>query len=163
MNAGHVYVLAFGNGIVKVGRTQNLKRRMWNHKSAARKSGTVVADSWVSPLHVEWEIHEDTLKEIAAKYGGRPLSPEYFEGADYASIVSAATRLPFTPPSDETADGAGPECPRRPPSVSLSVRQCVIRTGALDAKVRETADAARGEWWERFKAVTSCGRCEAVT
>jgi predicted GIY-YIG superfamily endonuclease len=33
MNACHIYVIAFDNGTIKVGRTQNLKGRLSAHKS----------------------------------------------------------------------------------------------------------------------------------
>jgi hypothetical protein len=161
MNAGYIYVLVFGNGTVKIGRTQNPKRRMWALKSEARKYGTVVAGSWVSPLHVEWELNEDTLKVIATRHGGTPVSPEYFNGADYPAIVTAATtRLPFTRPSAETADGAGPECLKHPDG--MTVRQCAIRATALEIRARETADADRMEWWKRFRSAVACNRCEAA-
>ena len=154
MNAGHVYVLDFDNGTVKVGRTQNKQRRLKTHRSTARGFGMTVTDSWASPLHVEWCLNEETLMALAAKYGGTPVSPEYFSNADYAAIVSAATRLPFTPPAEGATDGVA--CLRHP----RSARECAITTGALDAMAREVADSARREWWEGFKAVTTCNRCK---
>ena len=107
MNAGHIYVLAFGDGIVKVGRTQHPRRRMSAFRWIARKFGTVIADSWISPLHAESDLNEDTLKALAVKHGGMPISPEYFAGADYDAIVRAALGLPFTPPSAGITEGPG--------------------------------------------------------
>lgn len=138
MSAGYVYALAFDSGGVKVGRTQNIKRRLRTHRCNARRFGLTVTNEWASPLHLEWNVNEETLKRLAAKLGGTPLSPEYFNGTDYAALVSTAATLPFTPPLAKVTDA----------------RMDAIRTGALDAQIRLTADAARQEWWETFKAVT---------
>jgi len=70
MSAGHVYVLAFDNGTVKVGQTQNASQRMSTHKSTARGFGLTVTGEWVSPLHTGWRANEDALKAIAADLGG---------------------------------------------------------------------------------------------
>lgn len=98
MSAGYVYVLAFTNGTVKVGRTQDKGQRMTAHKSAARKFGLTVTDEWVSPLHAEWRANEDALKNIAAGMGGTAHTREYFSGVDFAAVVTEAKRLTYTPP-----------------------------------------------------------------
>lgn len=146
MNAGHVYALAFDSGGVKVGRTQNIKRRLNQHRCDARRFGLTVTDEWASPLHLEWYTNEDTLKRLAAKLGGAPLSPEYFNGTDYAALVSTAATLPFTPPLAEITEA----------------RMDAIRTGALDAQIRLTADARWQEWWETFKILTKRKRYAAA-
>jgi|SRR6266704_2487262 len=154
MNAGHVYVVAFDNGIVKVGRTQNLANRLRSHKGDGRKFGIALTDSWTSPLHVEWETNEETLKKIAVRHGGTPTCAEYFIGADYALVAAAAARLPFTPPREITQ--------RRPlkcPKERENARECVIRIGALDARVLETADAGGAKHWNYVRSLTACGRC----
>lgn len=152
MNAGHVYVIAFDNGIVKVGRTQDVANRMGRHRGDGRKFGITLTESWSSPLHVEWEMNEETLKRLAAKYGGTPTCAEYFQGADYAAVVDAATRLPFTHPFAITK--------RRPMKCLKGMegaRQCVARVGALDARARETADETAD--WDGFRFFSTCKRC----
>lgn len=115
MNGGYVYVIAFDNGTVKVGCTQKVANRLGAHKRDGRKFGIAIADSWVSPLHVEWEPNEDALKSITARHGGTPAwtGAEYFTGADYALVVDAATQLPFTSPDE------GAECLSGPVSIDL--------------------------------------------
>lgn len=107
MNAGHVYVLAFDNGTVKVGQTQNASQRLNTHKSLARSLGLAVTDEWVSPLHVGWRTNEDALKAIAASLGGTPTSPEYFGGVDFAAVVEKAQELTFTTPEADTTPEHG--------------------------------------------------------
>ena len=113
MNPGYVYVLAFDNGTIKVGRTQNAARRLGSHKSSARSFGLTIADEWVSPLHVEWQANEDALKAIAAIAGGTATSPEYFSGASFDAVAKKARELPFTPPGSSEA-----VTPRRVPASS---------------------------------------------
>ena len=76
MSAGHVYVLAFDNGTVKVGQTKNATQRLNTHKSSARGFGLTVTDEWVSPLHAGYRANEDALKGIAASLGGTTTSQE---------------------------------------------------------------------------------------
>lgn len=153
MNPGYVYVLAFSNGDVKVGRTQNARNRLKTHRSTARRFGLTVTDSWVSPLHLEWAMNEDTLKVIATKCGGSAKSPEYFAGADYAAVVTRANGLPFTLPG-EAADGRALRCLK---GRAMPARECAIRVGALDAKVRELADATHTAIWNSLRS--ACARC----
>jgi hypothetical protein len=98
MSAGCVYVLAFDNGTVKVGKTQNVGQRLNAHKSDARKFALTVTGEWVSPVHVEWNANENALKGIAASLGGTAVRPEYFSGVGFAAVVEEARGLPFTPP-----------------------------------------------------------------
>lgn len=157
MNAGHVYVIAFDNGIVKVGRTQDLPNRLRTHKGDGRKFGITVTDSWASPLHVEWEMNEETLKEIAVTHGGTPTCAEYFNGADYALAAAAAARLPFTSPYARDVKGRPLKCPKK----RENARECLIRVGALDARARETADGALAKGWNSFRSLMTCKRCTA--
>lgn len=153
--AGHVYVIAFDNGIVKVGRTKDLRDRMRAHRGDGRKFGIEITDSWGSPLHVEWGTNEETLKELAVMHGGTPTCTEYFKGADYAAIVSAAGRLPFTSPHGKPVPGRPPKCPKG----HESARECVIRIAALDARAHETAQAAGSKRWVGLRPLVACGRC----
>jgi len=105
MNAGYVYVLAFDNGTVKVGQTQNASRRLGNHKSSARGFGLAVTDEWVSPLHADWRANEEALKAIATGLGGTPAGREYFSGVDFAAVVEKAEELTFpVPESGESSE-----------------------------------------------------------
>ena len=105
MNAGYVYVMAFSNGTVKVGQTQNAGRRLSSHKSSARCFGLAVTGEWVSPLHAEWHANERALKEIAAGLGGTPVSLEYFSDIDFDVLVARARKLPFPATTVQEIDG----------------------------------------------------------
>ena len=129
MNAGHVYVLAFDNGTVKVGQTQNATQRLNSHKSAARGFGLTVTDEWVSPPHVGYRANEDALKAIAVNLGGTPTSQEYFNGVDWATVVEKAeVELTFATPAPDVEDPTGPgeEPPQR------TAREVAIRDHAVE-------------------------------
>ena len=96
--AGYVYVAALSNGTVKVGRSQDAVKRLAGHKTNARTLGLTVADSWTSPLHLEWLSNEDALKKIAADLGGVPEGREAFSGIEFAAVVEKARDLTFTDP-----------------------------------------------------------------
>ena len=106
MNAGYVYVMAFDNGIVKVGRTQNIARRLITHAQSAHNFGIAVTGKWVSPLHGGWINNEDELIRIAHELGGKPTTPEHFRGVSFEALRERARQLPFT-------SGVTPS--RRPP------------------------------------------------
>ena len=95
---GHVYVLGFSNGCVKVGRTQNTSQRLGAHKSMAGKFGLTITDEWLSPQHAEWLQNEDALKGIAAELGGTVAGKEYYSGITFTAVAEKALGLPFTTP-----------------------------------------------------------------
>lgn len=97
MTAGHIYVLGFSNGCVKVGRTKNSGQRLGAHKSAAGKFGLTITDEWTSEPHAEWMQNEDALKRIAEELGGTLAGgKEYFTGVEFAAVMEEALALPFT-------------------------------------------------------------------
>ena len=93
---GFIYVIGFSNGTVKVGRSQDLERRLAAHRSHGRKFGADITDKWVSPQHAEWRQNETKLIAIAHELGGRVTAAEYFTGLAFADIVARAQDLPFT-------------------------------------------------------------------
>jgi hypothetical protein len=138
MNAGHVYVLAFDNGTVKVGQTQNAPQRLSSHKSIARGFGLTVTGEWVSPPHAGYRANEDALKAIAASLGGTPTSQEYFSGVDFAAVVEKAQELTFTAPEageSPEPDAEDPAQPAEPPQ--MTAREIAIR----DDATKSVADA----------------------
>ena len=132
MNAGHVYVLAFDNGTVKVGQTQNASQRMGTHKSTARGFGLSVTGEWVSPLHTGWRANEDALKAIAADLGGTPTGQEYFSGVDFAAVVTKAQELTFTAPEPDVTSPAR--------TADMSARNRAIRDAATEIVARALAE-----------------------
>lgn len=132
---GHLYVLRFSNGEVKIGRTEHLTSRLRQHRDGARGRGLTVTDQWVSEPHIEFDINEEALKEVALKLGGTPVgtSREYFTGVDWAEMVTVAKRLPRTSP-EEVQPRTGAE--RR--AGLIGDREEAVRKAALDAWERET-------------------------
>jgi hypothetical protein len=128
MNAGHVYVLAFDNGTVKVGQTQNASQRLSSHRSIAKGFGLTVTKEWVSPPHVGWRANEDALKAIATDLGGTPTSQEYFNGIDFDDVVEKAeVELTFTTPESAAESPAQPT--DKPPQTA---RDRAIRDHAIE-------------------------------
>jgi len=132
MNAGHVYVLAFDNGTVKVGQTQNANQRMSSHKSIARGFGLTVTGEWVSPLHAGWRANEDALKAIAVSLGGTPAGQEYFSGIDFAAVVEKAQELTFPAPEPDVMSPAR--------TADMSARNRAIRDVAAEIVARALAE-----------------------
>jgi predicted GIY-YIG superfamily endonuclease len=144
VSAGYIYVLAFANGTVKVGRTRNVDQRLGAHKSDARKYGIAVTDQWMSPCHLEWFENEERLKKIAASLGGTARSKEYFGGVDFAAIVAEAQHLFFTPPPstpDESASVAPTHSRSNENAPFRSMRLGTLaereRTAELEARYEE--------------------------
>jgi hypothetical protein len=104
---GYVYVIAFSNGVVKVGRTQAAGNRLGEHRRAARSFGISIEAQWESPHHHGWVENEQALMRFAVELGGTPTTPEYFTGVDFDALVAKASELPFpAPESDESASPA---------------------------------------------------------
>lgn len=84
--ATHVYVLGFSNGTVKVGRTSNLRRRMYAHQTWARRNGTAITDQWSRRTndanYVEWVMRFLGLFSFPRPEG----STERFE-ADFSEFL----------------------------------------------------------------------------
>jgi hypothetical protein len=99
MDIGHIYVMAFSNGTVKVGRSGRGAKRTDEHKRAAQKFALTVVDEWMSPAHAEWHANEDELKKIALRLGGVQAGKEYFTGIAFADVVAGARKLTFTLPA----------------------------------------------------------------
>lgn len=139
---GHIYVLAFDNGTVKVGRTQDVRQRLGAHRSGARKFGLTIAREWVSPCHAEWRQNEDGLKALAVTLGGIPLSAEYFKDVDFDALAARALELPYTARPDRgTCRVYIPT--ELPDSQPLSLRERAIWNAALRMRVAEAEDAFR--------------------
>jgi DNA-binding XRE family transcriptional regulator len=108
MSDGYVYLIAFDNGLVKVGRTRNIERRLIAHTQAAHNFGFAVTGKWVSPRHRGWMGNEDELIRLAHELGGKQTTPEYFKNVSFEALVERARQLSFA------ADGA----PSRRPALN---------------------------------------------
>ncbi len=111
MNAGYVYVIAFDNGMVKVGRTQDTNARFNSHEQIARSFGLKVTDRWESPRHGGWLENEQALMRLARELGGMPTTPEYFNGVSFDALAAKARELPYESPGTTQAT-QGAEVPQ---------------------------------------------------
>jgi hypothetical protein len=92
---GHLYVIRFANGIVKVGRSATPTARVQVHKAEAERHGNALAEHWTSPAFEGFDVAEATLIGwCAARAGTLPhAGREWFSGLDYLAAVGEATRL----------------------------------------------------------------------
>ena len=95
MSDGYVYLIAFDNGLVKIGRTRNIERRLIAHAQAAHNFGFAVTGKWVSPRHRGWMGNEDELIRLAHELGGKQTTPEYFRNVSFEVLAENARQLPF--------------------------------------------------------------------
>ena len=109
-DGGYVYVLRYGDGAVKVGRTRGAGGRLKGHQTTGRVFGRQMVDWWVSPPHDDWKANEKALIGIAAEMG-TPIAAEYFPGIDFAALVDRAKTLPFPPPDPAAANAASRQEP----------------------------------------------------
>ncbi len=101
-----IYVVEFGNGTLKVGRSGDPKRRVKNHEYLARRKGTEVSRAWTSGWHLAARNNETALIYHCHSYeGSKVTGREWFTGVDYASVVDYAESLVKEPDFDT----AGPE------------------------------------------------------
>jgi hypothetical protein len=97
---GHLYVLQFSTGAIKVGQTADLRKRLAEHRRDASAFNVVITGYWVSLAHAEYLSNE---KKLIAYCGtiGRRAKNEYFHGADLATVRQFAVEL------TSTAGGSG--------------------------------------------------------
>jgi hypothetical protein len=101
---GHIYVIEFGSGTVKVGKTANPKNRLSQHEGAARMMGTEVISSWFSSRHRGWSENEDHLISFCLKRYGDPVVGRETFRAPASEVIRFAQSLPCSPmPIDEVA------------------------------------------------------------
>ena len=101
--AGWVYALRFSNKRAKVGKTNDVARRVAEHTRNATAHGIKVREVWQleveNPARVEIE-----LRRVAVEVGGTPVygAGEFFLGLDYSLFVDVAMALyGGSPASDE--------------------------------------------------------------
>ncbi|WP_284740254.1 hypothetical protein [Amycolatopsis sp. RTGN1] len=93
---GYVYAVEFSNRWIKIGETNNAKRRITNeHCTDAAKFGITITRSWVSPLHHERKVSEEALIAYCEQHGQRTAGRERFAGVDFADLQAHAESLDY--------------------------------------------------------------------
>lgn len=91
---GHIYVVEFATGIVKVGKTSSPTRRIRAHGRAAAIHGTEIANCWISQPHQNWSTNERQLIQFCASRGTQVAGRgEYFRGVSFADASQFAEAL----------------------------------------------------------------------
>lgn len=122
MISGYVYVIAFDDGTLKVGRSQDAEIRLRTHGQTAKGFGLSVTGKWSSPEHVGWVENEAALKALAEELGGVCRGDEWFTGVDFGELVARAANLKFSPPNRPEKAGR-PTSGRRRGDTSRSLRR----------------------------------------
>lgn len=89
---GHVYVVQFGSGVIKVGKSTSPAGRLLTYAKNARVHGNTIAQAWVSDRHTQCSGTERKLIDLGAQLGTR-LSREYFTGLDFEAVREYAQRI----------------------------------------------------------------------
>ncbi|TAK32303.1 MAG: GIY-YIG nuclease family protein [Myxococcaceae bacterium] len=76
---GHLYVVEFISGVVKVGRSGRPDARIAQHAALARVHGGGIHATWVSREHFASSTTERELIEFCARHGRLVAGREYFE------------------------------------------------------------------------------------
>jgi hypothetical protein len=95
-NSGFIYVIQFSTGLLKVGQSRDLPKRLKQHRDGAHRQRQAVVSSWGSPRHTSHTANEDRLISFCLKhYGPAVHGKETFENASFAEVVSYAESLSF--------------------------------------------------------------------
>ncbi len=122
-SSGYIYVIAFDDGTLKVGRSQDAEIRLRTHGQTAKGFGLSVTDKWSSPEHVGWVENEIALKTLAKELGGVCRGGEWFTGVDFGDLVTkAAASLKFSQPDRPEKAGLSASGKRRK-GTSHSIRR----------------------------------------
>lgn len=93
--SGHLYVVSFANGMVKVGRAAKVASRILTHTGEAQRHGNAVVEYWMSPVIERFDVAETALIQwCEAQPGAVACSGrEWFTGLDFAATVEESKRL----------------------------------------------------------------------
>lgn len=89
---GHIYILAFASGKIKVGRS--IQPTIRAKQIAKLNLGDKIVDAWVSPLHYLYGRSEFLLLKQCAGIC-KTQNSEYFTGVPFANAVVLAEQMTF--------------------------------------------------------------------
>jgi hypothetical protein len=92
-DAGHIYVVEFTSGVVKVGKSTAPKARLASHVHHALIHGGGVRRSWASARHHGCTETERELIAYCKKDGVAAFGKEYFTGVSFADVRGFASLL----------------------------------------------------------------------
>jgi len=88
-----VYVVAFSDGLVKVGHTTDFETRQKAHTRVARRYGHTPSSHWAAVTASALE-DEQVLIQLAMNAGGKPkaTSKEWFTNVDVDALMASVER-----------------------------------------------------------------------
>lgn len=90
-DVGHVYVILFSSGVVKVGKAVSPDSRIGDHRYHAAIHGVTITDGMVSDEHPHHSKTERELIRFCAEHGSRiAVGTEYFTGVDFEAVADFA-------------------------------------------------------------------------
>lgn len=92
MNCGHIYVVLFNTGWLKVGYSANPEQRLEQHRKEAKRHGNRVYAAWVSDYMDDARSAEKDLISFASSLAEEAVAREYF-AADFKQVVAYAAGL----------------------------------------------------------------------
>lgn len=144
---GYAYVLEFSNGIIKVGQTMAPRLRCRQHEIKAQAVGVTLAQTWVSPLHRQYDKTEKALISAATSMGQLAQGAEYFVGCDFDALVQEASSWEFTESSPEIRARVAAERQSKKPTAAWLLADQSLG-GDLDRFV--LSRRAKGVTWRRI-------------
>lgn len=90
---GHIYVIRFSDGVVKLGMTVNPSNRLQQHRTKAAGRGATVVEHYMSERHPEYIANELRLIAWGMAATGSTKRGEYFPGLSYIEAVEYARSL----------------------------------------------------------------------
>lgn len=101
---GHIYVVGFSNGLIKVGRSENIRSRMKAHFDQAAVHGSQLTSAWVSPARDYLQDVERELVDWCKQRGQRAAGREYFRGLGFEEVAAFACNQPVLFRPEMTAE-----------------------------------------------------------
>lgn len=90
---GHIYIIRFSTGVVKVGKSINPRGRIGAHFNDAQKFSAGIDQLWLSVRHRNFSENETLL---LSQMGNPSHGSEYFSGKSFEEIVETAeSRLQY--------------------------------------------------------------------
>ena len=78
IDPGHLYVIEFDSGVIKVGKSAAPTARVARHARLARAHGAAMRDHWISHLHFRAWYTEHQLIAYCSRVGQAVAGREYF-------------------------------------------------------------------------------------
>ena len=83
IDAGHLYVVEFTSGVIKVGQAVRPQSRLATHAAHARIHGGDIRRTWVSDRHAGYDGTERILIAGCKQVGELAFGREYFRGIEF--------------------------------------------------------------------------------